>query len=77
MRREQESWRKEECIQEEKKSRLLKRPAKYSRPYSPYHCCSCLFFMHRPYIFRSGHTPSDLAIQCIAGVCFSVEREKE
>lgn len=51
MRREKESWKRVECIQEEKQ--IAEMTNKYSRLYKPYHCCSYPLFMHRIYTFRS------------------------
>jgi hypothetical protein len=56
MRRQQESWKRAECIQGEEEEQIAEVTSKYSRPYRPYHCCSSPFFMHRPYTLRSGRT---------------------
>jgi len=41
---------------EEKKRRYAKKTSKYNTSYNPYHYCSYLFFMDKPYIFTSCHT---------------------
>jgi hypothetical protein len=51
MRRQQERWKRAECIQGGDEEQIAEVTSQYSRPY---HCCSNPFLMHRLYTLRSG-----------------------
>jgi hypothetical protein len=66
MRREQESWKKEECIQGEEEQ-----IAKETNKIPTGHSIVVVVFS-----LCTSHTPLNLAIHCIVGLCFSVERRE-